>query len=232
MCQFKWARNEPSERGSHTPAICKWAPHPAQTVWPYSTPLTSQLTLQGRTISRNFLKTTLKYFLLINLKLEDSATSFSSLIIPMSGMKPSLTISPLKKEGICNGWKVKIKEPCDPDITIITVNIYKNGTVMVQGNLKTFQADYITIMNRENLLPEYLSSEQNTQGSSPDLKPTPAERPAQDPSSPLLNLYLYCRRTSQDWRWVQLRETVLKQEHHTELQQNSEHITRLSALTQ
>ncbi len=61
---------------------------------------------------------------------------------------------------------------------------------MVQGNLKTFQADYITIMKQEKtLLPEYLSSEQNTQSSSPDLKPTPAERPAQDPSSPPPQIY-------------------------------------------
>ncbi|ROI27697.1 hypothetical protein DPX16_23019 [Anabarilius grahami] len=36
----------------------------------------------------------------------------------------------VKKEGICNGWKVKIREPHDPDNTVITVNIYKNGTVM------------------------------------------------------------------------------------------------------
>ncbi len=122
---------------------------------------------------------------------------------------------------------MKIKEPCDPDITIITVNIYKNGTVMVQGNLKTFQADYITIMKQEKtLLPEYLSSEQNTQGSSPDLKPTPAERPAQDPSSPLLKSIPVLQENFTRLEMVQLRETVLKQEHHTELQQNSEHITQ------
>ncbi|ROJ48422.1 hypothetical protein DPX16_23470 [Anabarilius grahami] len=38
----------------------------------------------------------------------------------------------VKKEGICNGWKVKIREPHDPDSTVITVNIYKNGTVMLR----------------------------------------------------------------------------------------------------
>ncbi len=109
---------------------------------------------------------------------------------------------------------MKIKEPCDPDITIITVNIYKNGTVMVQGNLKTFQADYITIMKQEKtLLPEYLSSEQNTQSSSPDLKPTPAERPAQDPSSPLLKSIPVLQEHFTRLEMVQLRETVLKQEH-------------------
>ncbi len=131
---------------------------------------------------------------------------------------------------------MKIIEPCDPDITIITVNIYKNCIVMVQRNLKSFQADYSAIMKQEKaLLPEYLSSEQNTQSSSPDLKPTPAERPAQDPSSPLLKSIPVLQEhfTRLEMEMVQLRETVLKQEHRTELQQNSEHITqRLSALTQ
>ncbi len=126
----------------------------------------------------------------------------------------------VKKEGICNGWKVKIREPCVPDITIITVNIYKNGTVMVQGNLKTFQADYITIMKQEKaLLPEYISSEENTQSSNPDLKPTPVERPTQDPSSPLLKSIPVLQEhfTRLEMEMVQLRETVLKQEHCTEL---------------
>ncbi len=142
----------------------------------------------------------------------------------------------VKKEGICNGWKVKIREPCDPDNTMITVNIYKNGTVMVQGHLKTFQTDYSAIMKLEKaLLSERLSSEQNTQSSNTDLKPIPAESPAQDPSSPLLKSIpvLQGHFTRLEMEMVQLRETVLKQEHHTELQLNSEHITqRLSALTQ
>ncbi len=80
---------------------------------------------------------------------------------------------------ICNGWKVKIREPQDTDSTVITVNIYKNGTVMVQGNLKLFQADYRAIaeaMKHEKaLLSQILSSEQNPQNSSSDLKSTPAE---------------------------------------------------------
>ncbi len=141
----------------------------------------------------------------------------------------------VKKEGICNGWKVKIREPCDPDNTMITVNIYKNGTVMVQGHLKTFQTDYSAIMKLEKaLLSERLSSEQNTQSSNTDLKPIPAESPAQDPSSPLLKSIPVLQEhfTRLEMEMVQLRETVLKQEHHTE-QLNSEHITqRLSALTQ
>ncbi len=115
----------------------------------------------------------------------------------------------VKKEGICNGWKVKIREPCDPDNIMITVNIYKNGTVMVQGHLKTFQTDYSAIMKLEKaLLSERLSSEQNTQSSNTDLKPIPAESPAQDPSSPLLKSIPVLQEhfTRLEMEMVQLRE--------------------------
>ena len=48
----------------------------------------------------------------------------------------------VKKEGICNGWKLKVKEAEDPDSPMTSVNIYKNGTVMVQGNLRQFELDF------------------------------------------------------------------------------------------
>lgn len=152
----------------------------------------------------------------------------------------------VKKEGICNGWKVKIREPQDPDSTMITVNIYKNGTVMVQGNLKLFQADYRAIaeaMKHEKaLLSESLSSEQNPQNSSSDLRPTPAETAKTEniPSSLLKSIPILQEHFMKlEMEMVQLRETVLKQQQshtcaaHTELQQNTEHQTqRLTALTQ
>ncbi|KAK2911454.1 hypothetical protein Q8A67_003587 [Cirrhinus molitorella] len=77
----------------------------------------------------------------------------------------------------------------------------------------------------------------NTQSSSPDLKPTSAENPAQDHSPPLLKSIPLLQEHFTRLEMVQLRETILEQEqptraHHTELQQNSDHITqRLSALT-
>ncbi len=151
----------------------------------------------------------------------------------------------VKKEGICNGWKVKIREPQDPDSTVITVNIYKNGTVMVQGNLKLFQADYRAIakaMKYKALLSESLSSEQNPQNSSSDLKPTPAEtdKTVNIPSSLLKSIPILQEHFMKlETEMVQLRETVLKQQQshtcaaHTELQQNTEHQSqRLTALTQ
>ncbi|KAI9535930.1 hypothetical protein NQZ68_039030 [Dissostichus eleginoides] len=54
----------------------------------------------------------------------------------------------VKKEGICNGWKIKIKEVEDPDTVMTTVNMYKNGTVMVQGNLTPFELDFLLIKER------------------------------------------------------------------------------------
>jgi len=54
----------------------------------------------------------------------------------------------VKKEGICNGWKLKIKEVEDPDTVMTTVNMYKNGTVMVQGNLTQFELDFLLIKER------------------------------------------------------------------------------------
>ncbi|XDV33405.1 hypothetical protein PO909_003829 [Leuciscus waleckii] len=150
----------------------------------------------------------------------------------------------VKKEGICNGWKVKIREPHDPDSTVMTVNIYKNGTVMVQGDLKIFQADYRTISeivkHEKAVLSENSSSEQNPPISTSDLRPTPAETgehisPSLLRAIPLLQEHF----TKLEMEMVQLRETVLKQQQsdtcaaHTELQQNTELLTqRLSALTE
>ncbi|KAI4798539.1 hypothetical protein KUCAC02_021970 [Chaenocephalus aceratus] len=54
----------------------------------------------------------------------------------------------VKKEGICNGWKLKIKEVEDPDTVMTTVNIYKNRTVMVQGNFTQCGLDFLLIKER------------------------------------------------------------------------------------
>ncbi len=126
---------------------------------------------------------------------------------------------------------------------MITVNIYKNGTVMVQGNLKLFQADYRAIAeamkHKKALLSESLSSEQNPQNSISDLRPTPAEMRISHPPCSNPSLYFQEHFMKLEMEMVQLRETVLKQqqshtcEAHTELQQNTEQQTqRLTALTQ
>ncbi len=117
---------------------------------------------------------------------------------------------------------------------------------MVQGNLKLFQADYRAIAeatkHEKALLSESLSSEQNPQNSSSDLKPTPAETAKTEniPSSLLKSIPILQEHFMKlETEMVQLRETVLKQQQshtcaaHTDLQQNTEHQSqRLTALTQ
>ncbi len=44
------------------------------------------------------------------------------------------------RKGISNGWKLQVKEEDDSESDVmITANLYKNGTVMIQGNLKKFE---------------------------------------------------------------------------------------------
>ena len=50
-----------------------------------------------------------------------------------------------ERKGICNGWKLQLTEKEDPDTVITTINIYKTGKIMVQGNIKTFQSEFETI---------------------------------------------------------------------------------------
>ena len=47
-----------------------------------------------------------------------------------------------ERKGICNEWKLQLKESEDPDTVITTINIYKTGKIIVQGNLKNFQLDF------------------------------------------------------------------------------------------
>ena len=54
----------------------------------------------------------------------------------------------VRKECICNGWKLKIKEVEDSATVIPSVNIYKNSTVTLQGNLKQFELDFLIIKER------------------------------------------------------------------------------------
>jgi len=56
------------------------------------------------------------------------------------------------RKGISNGWKLQIKEEEDPDSDVtITANLYKNGTVMIQGKLKQFEKDFLQIKVKAQL---------------------------------------------------------------------------------
>jgi len=90
---------------------------------------------------------------------------------------------------------------------------------MVHRNLKLFQADYRAIAeatkHEKALLSESLSSEQNPQNSSSDLRPTPAETAKTEniPSSLLKSIPILQEQFMKlEMEIVQLRETVLKQQ--------------------
>ncbi|KAK9953860.1 hypothetical protein ABG768_015980 [Culter alburnus] len=55
------------------------------------------------------------------------------------------------RKGISNGWKLQIKEEEEDSDVMITVNLYKNGTVMIEGNLKQFEKDFLQIKGKGQL---------------------------------------------------------------------------------
>ncbi|KAE8292989.1 hypothetical protein D5F01_LYC08082 [Larimichthys crocea] len=91
----------------------------------------------------------------------------------------------VKKEGICNGWKLKVKEAEDPDSPMTSIIIYKNGTVIVQGNLRQFELDFPLIKGRAQLEKCSPPDDSHTL---PDTitTSTPTCPPAEQPSETLL----------------------------------------------
>ena len=73
--------------------------------------------------------------------------------------------SSVKRTGICNGWKISIFEENDPDNTIMTVNLFKNGTAMVQGHLAKFEDVLPTMKLRAQKEKEHLTNTLPTHGS-------------------------------------------------------------------
>ena len=90
---------------------------------------------------------------------------------------------------ICNGWRISVLEENDPDNTIMSVNLFKNGTAMVQGHLAKFEDDFPTMKLRAQKEKEGLINTPPTHGSktSTSSLPTPDREPADaDTDPPLL----------------------------------------------
>ncbi|MGH0149497.1 UNVERIFIED_CONTAM: hypothetical protein FKN15_034653 [Acipenser sinensis] len=54
----------------------------------------------------------------------------------------------VKKGGICQGRQLKIREDADSDHTVFTVNLYQNGTIMIQGSeasLVSFEKNFLAL---------------------------------------------------------------------------------------
>ena len=73
--------------------------------------------------------------------------------------------SSVKRTGICNGWKISVFEENDPDNTVMTVNLFKNGTAMVQGHLAKFEDVFPTMKLRAQKEKERLTNTPPTHGS-------------------------------------------------------------------
>ncbi|KAI9538426.1 hypothetical protein NQZ68_014170 [Dissostichus eleginoides] len=152
----------------------------------------------------------------------------------------------VKKEGICNGWKIKIKEVEDPDTVMTTVNMYKNGTVMVQGNLTPFELDFLLIKERaqqeksaptdnNHTLPETdTTPTSGCPAADPEEKEPTGPEPAQDPQLDRAITDLKVKFTELERELVQLRELISQQPaQDTRVQQDSSAIsTELTKLRQ
>ncbi|XP_078023017.1 uncharacterized protein LOC144462725 [Epinephelus lanceolatus] len=124
----------------------------------------------------------------------------------------------VKKEGICNGWKIKVKEAEDSDTFMMTVNLHKNGTIMVQGNLKLFEMDFLLI--KERAQQERSSSTDSSQVPAPSCLTTEQPPEEKEPTSPeqvqdpQLNrtiTELKVKFTELERELVQLRELIIQQ---------------------
>ncbi|KAL6458286.1 hypothetical protein MHYP_G00335160 [Metynnis hypsauchen] len=137
--------------------------------------------------------------------------------------KPGTLFADLHKtgEGICNGWKIKIKDPTNMETIMTTVNIYKNGTLMVQGNLGEFQESF---NNLREIAEKERSNENTPKGEGAECASThsstvepSAQEQDQDPSLYTSITLIKEHFTRLEVELVHLREMVLKQEQDKEL---------------
>ncbi|KAK7889698.1 hypothetical protein WMY93_025258 [Mugilogobius chulae] len=123
----------------------------------------------------------------------------------------------VKKEGISSGWKIKIKDPKDPDTTMMTANVYKNGTILIQGNIKQFEIDFLCIKERaqhEKATSNDISQtqphntcSQTTEQPPEEKEPTSSEQP-QDPQLNLAITNLMVKFTELEREVVHQRELI------------------------
>jgi len=93
----------------------------------------------------------------------------------------------IKRAGICNGWKISVLEENDSDTTRMTVNLFKNGTTMIQGDLRQFEYDFPAMRLRAEKEKEVLTSIAPTLGAKPSCSvPAPDRQPKADTDPPLL----------------------------------------------
>lgn len=120
------------------------------------------------------------------------------------------------RKGISNGWKLQVKEEDDSESDVmITANLYKNGTVMIQGNLKKIEKDFLQIKRKAQLnktSPNTLKQPENTSISSHQA----TNEQSRDDSEDISLLHSIISDMKEKFRemeleLVQLREEVIQQ---------------------
>ncbi len=130
----------------------------------------------------------------------------------------------LTEEPICNGFQLTITDA--KDTVEVTVNIYTNGTVMVQGNFRRFEQDFDIL--KERAQQERSSPNTDTHSTSTPTSSTSDEPPKSEPSDtvqdqdPQLSVSIVCegdshRRELQDDREIQEAQLTALEEDMKEL---------------
>ncbi|MGH0124959.1 UNVERIFIED_CONTAM: hypothetical protein FKN15_020845 [Acipenser sinensis] len=73
--------------------------------------------------------------------------------------------SNIKKRGICNGRQISVGEDSDPDSTVFTVNVYHNGTVLIQGSeasLNSFEECFTILKEQAEMEKSFPENKFNT----------------------------------------------------------------------
>lgn len=123
------------------------------------------------------------------------------------------------RKGISNGWKLQVKEEDDSESDVmITANLYKNGTVMIQGNLKKFEKDFLQIKRKAQLnktSPNTLKQPENTSISTHQA----TNEQSRDDSEDISLLHSIINDMKEKFREMELELVQLREEVHGAVQQ-------------
>lgn len=120
------------------------------------------------------------------------------------------------RKGISNGWKLQIKEGEESDSDVmITANLYKNGTVMIQGKLKQFEKDFLLIKEKaqqNKISPKTQKIIPNTQKCAEE--PSTSSHQSRDDSEEICLLHSIISDMKEKFREMELELVQLREEMH------------------
>lgn len=125
----------------------------------------------------------------------------------------------VKKEGISHGWKIKIRDPCEQDNFMTTVNIFKNGSIMIQGNIRDFQTNFLALKTEAS--KQASATEENNMCKSSEENKAEQLSPSENEQVHTLQLSLDVMKehfSKLEIEFVQLKELMTKQQAEQEAQ--------------